>query len=630
MLFNSLQTFRQSILNPSSKRRRRRVDHRFNVAAEQLESRALLSGMTFFQKFQGVDWTSAAVGGIGDHAGGVATINVGPVNGTISHAYLYWQGIDRGITSAGSTDGFYDNETITFDGSMVVGTSLGIGHSATTTRIAKSEAFRADVTALVRSGTQTYNVANLASKAGHSANGVSLVIIYQDGNAANDRDLYVLNGNQVNAGFNSDREWSATVAEFVGGSGDVRAQLHVADGQVDGDATVRFASSTGGSIEIEDDMGLFDGTSVPSMGRSRVTGSALWDVHTFNLGSLATPGSQAISLNQLEGTLDSLSLVALLFDTSASPPNTPPVASDLDLAGFEDHVISGSLPGFDADGDSLTYAIVTPPRQGSLNLNAETGHFTFAPPANFYGEVSFTYRVWDAGGSSSVATVSMSFAPVNDAPVVSPLQVILEEDTSFDGHIVSHDVDDAVLSYLLIDGPKNGSVHLASDGSFHFTPDANWNGEDSFTVSVSDGKADAVLIVVPVHVAAVNDAPLVTSSKLPVPINARSGDAIGVVRASDVDGDPLTYAIVGGDNDGAFIIDSRTGIISIRDVMKLRQGGPREIILTVSATDPSGAMGVATVVVTVQMPSVRISVGFRERYDLAERLTLGAACDSRW
>lgn len=611
MLFNALQTFRRSVVAPHAKRRRRRFDHRFNIAAEQLEGRALLSGLTFFQKFQGVDWTSAGVGGIGDHAGGVATINVGPVNGTVSHAYLYWQGIDRYFSPTGMTDGIYDNETITFDGNTVVGMSLGLGHSATGTTKATSQAFRADVTALVRSGTQAYNVANLASKAGHSANGVSLVIIYQDGNTSNDRDLYVLNGNHVNAGFNSDSDWTATLTNFVGGSGDVRAQLHVADGQGTGDPTVRFESSTGGSIEIEDDIGLFDGTSVPNMGRSRVSGSALWDLHTFNLGALATPGIQTLSLKQFENTLDTLSLVVLLFDTSYAPPNTPPVAMDLDLVGFEDQALVGHLPGFDADGDPLTYTVVTPPREGSLNLNAATGHFTFSPPAHFYGDLSFTYRVWDAGGSSSIATVSMSFAPVNDAPVVTPLHVSLDEDTSFGGQIVAQDIDDEVLSYLLIDGPGHGTLKLASDGSFHFTPHVNWNGEDSFTVAVSDGKADAVLTVVPVHVAAVNDVPVVSSGSLTVPINAKTGDLIGAVAASDVDGDALTYAIVGGDDDHAFVIDSRTGTIAIRDVMLLRRGGPREIVLTVSATDPSGAQGVATIVVEVQMPSVRISVGFR-------------------
>jgi len=610
MLFNTLQTFRRSLLGPQSKRRRR-FDDRFIVACEQLESRALLSGLTFFQKFEGVDWTSAGAGGIGDFAGGVATINVGPVNGTVSHAYLYWQGIDRGFGPTGPTDGLYDNETVTLDGVTVVGASIGIGHSATSSSSARSQAFRADVTALVRTGSQTYNIGNLAAKAGHSANGVSLVIIYQDGDAGNDRDLYVLNGNHVNAGFNSDGEWSATLSNFVGSSGDARAQLHVADGQSSGDAVLRFTSSTGGSLEIEDDASLFDGVSVPNMGHSRAFDGSLWDINTFNLGSLATTGTQSLSLNQLQGTLDTLSLVVLLFDTSSSPPNTPPVASDLDIAGFEDQPLSGSLPGFDADGDSLTYTIVTPPMQGTLNLNGDTGHFTFTPPANFYGDLSFTYRVWDAGGSSAIATVSMTLAAVNDTPVVSPLKISLDEDSSFDGRIEAFDVDDSVLSYLLIDGPKHGRLQLAGDGSFHFTPNANWNGDDSFTVAVSDGKADPVLTVVPIHVAAVNDAPLVSDSRLVVPINAKSGDAIGVVRATDVDGDPMTYAIVAGDNDGAFVIDSRTGIITIRDVSSLRRGGPRDIVLTVSATDPSGETGVAKVVVTVQMPSIRISVGFR-------------------
>ena len=610
MLFKALESFRQSIVGRSIRSRRRRAQEHW-VASEQLERRDLLSGLSFFQKFQGIDWTSGGVGGVGNFGGGVANVSPGPVNGAIAHAYLYWQGIDRGFGPSGSTDGIYDNETVTFEGVSVTGTSLGIGSSATSSSLSKSQAFRADVTHLVRSGTHSYSVTGLASKPGHDANGVSLVIIYQDGNASNDRDLYILNGNHVNAGHGNDGDLSATLSGFIGGSGDVRAQLHVADGQSYEDAAIQFTSSTGGSAEITDDMSLFDGVSVPSMGHSRVSNGSLWDVQTFNLGPFATAGSQTLSFRQDSGTFDALGLVALLIDTSSTPPNTPPVAFDDTFNGSEDTALSGHLSASDADGDTLTYAIVTPPSEGHLVLDAATGNFTYTPPINFYGDVEFTYRVWDPESPSSVATVRMSFAPVNDAPVVSPLEVSLGEDTSIDGQIEAHDVVDAILSYLLIDGPKHGSLQLGTDGSFHYTPHANWNGDDSFTVAVSDGTADAVLTVVPVHVTPVNDAPTVAAGNLVVPINAKNGDAIGVVAAHDVDGDVLTYAIIAG-NDGAFDIDARTGTITLRDAALLRKGGPRDVVLMVSVTDPSGEVGVARIVVKVEMPSVKMRLGFKQ------------------
>lgn len=103
-------------------------------------------------------------------------------------------------------------------------------------------------------------------------------------------------------------------------------------------------------------------TSVPSMGHSRAFSGSLWDVHTFDVSSIATAGVQSLSLAQLTGGQDALVLVVLLFDTAAGSTNTPPVASDLSLSGFEDQPLSGQLPGFDADGNALTFAIESGPR----------------------------------------------------------------------------------------------------------------------------------------------------------------------------------------------------------------------------------------------------------------------------
>ena len=52
------------------------------------------------------------------------------------------------------------------------------------------------------------------------------------------------------------------------------------------------------------------------------------------------------------------------------------------------------------------------------------------------------------------------------------------------------DVDGDALTAVLVTGPAHGTLTLNADGSFTYTPDANYNGADSFTYSANDGTAD--------------------------------------------------------------------------------------------------------------------------------------------
>lgn len=66
---------------------------------------------------------------------------------------------------------------------------------------------------------------------------------------------------------------------------------------------------------------------------------------------------------------------------------------------------------------------------------------------------------------------------------------------------------DTLLATKVTD-PGHGSVTLNLDGSLTFTPDANYNGPDSFTYKANDGHTDSNTVTVDIAVAAVNDAPV--------------------------------------------------------------------------------------------------------------------------
>ena len=273
----------------------------------------------FTTVFENVDWTAGGVAGVGSVGDGTVTIS-GVGLGTVTRAILYWHGIDQSFAG----DGIYDNETIFLDGVQVIGTA--IGDSDTNCWGAGSgRSYRSDVTALVP-GDGTYELTGLASKAGHSANGASLIVIFDDGDPDNNVTLAFFDGNDAdNPGFPGDPAgWAASLPGIEYQSGPVRAQLHVADGQPADDGSVAF-STANGITTINDDATLYDGISLPSENNGR-NGLGLWDVHLFEITTSFGGIADTVTLEidgQNSGS-DCLALVALIleFEGAVIPPPT--------------------------------------------------------------------------------------------------------------------------------------------------------------------------------------------------------------------------------------------------------------------------------------------------------------------
>ncbi|WP_460882983.1 cadherin-like domain-containing protein, partial [Pseudaeromonas pectinilytica] len=131
-------------------------------------------------------------------------------------------------------------------------------------------------------------------------------------------------------------------------------------------------------------------------------------------------------------------------------------------------------------------------------------------------------------------------APQNDAPTSSNVSLNTDEETPVNGSIIATDLDGDRLSYSLNGTPANGSVTLNADGTFTYTPASNFNGSDSFSVTVSDGKGGTTTSTVTIGVAPLNDAP--TSSNVSLNTNEET-PVNGSILATDLDGDSLSYAL---------------------------------------------------------------------------------------
>src|SRR5262249_27710494 len=150
--------------------------------------------------------------------------------------------------------------------------------------------------------------------------------------------------------------------------------------------------------------------------------------------------------------------------------------------------------------DTLSYALKSggSPSKGSVAFDQANGTFTYTPNANANGSDTFTIQVSDGHGGTADQGVSVTINPVNDPPTppaTSP--VTTNEDTaSIAKAIGASDVDCDTLFYALKSGapaPTQGSVAFdQANGTFIYTPNANANGSDSFTIQVSDGHGDTV------------------------------------------------------------------------------------------------------------------------------------------
>jgi hypothetical protein len=137
---------------------------------------------------------------------------------------------------------------------------------------------------------------------------------------------------------------------------------------------------------------------------------------------------------------------------------------------------------------------------------------------------------------------------VNQAPSLVNDQQATNEDTPVNIPVLTNDSDpdDDTLTITAVSQPQNGSTTIIENNTeIRYEPNDNFNGNDSFAYTVSDGHDHTANGTVQVQIAPVNDEPQLT------PINSRSmsaGEIVSVrVSAFDVDDDQvLTFSITEG------------------------------------------------------------------------------------
>jgi hypothetical protein len=253
---------------------------------------------------------------------------------------------------------------------------------------------------------------------------------------------------------------------------------------------------------------------------------------------------------------DGAATVSAPVQVTLTPVNDAPVATASSHALDEDARLEETCPASDVEADTLAFQIGKKPKHGDLSIDPATGRFAYAPARDYHGPDSFTFTVSD-GKLVSEAVVRLTIRPVNDSPVSAPLALSSNEDEAAWGTVAASDVDGQPLKFTVTEAPAHGTVKLdARTGALSYSPARDFHGPDRFVVTASDGALSSASVV-EVSLAPVDDAPVTRPLRLEP---KEDTSAEGALPGSDVDGDVLTFRLLGASTLGAVtLLDARTG-----------------------------------------------------------------------
>jgi VCBS repeat-containing protein len=223
----------------------------------------------------------------------------------------------------------------------------------------------------------------------------------------------------------------------------------------------------------------------------------------------------------------------------------------------------------DADGDALSSRMVAGPKHGTVVHNAD-GSFSYTADCGYTGTDTFTYVANDGKADSNLATVTITVLGPNLPPLAFDDGAWVSENgaAKIDPVANDWDINGDPLTARILCGPSHGSLALNTDGTYTYTPDANWYGLDGFIYAANDGQFDSNPAMVWIHVAHVNQAPVAINDA----VTARAGQATRIdvlANDSDVDGDSLRATVTATPQhgtltrnwDGSFSYTAQAGFV---------------------------------------------------------------------
>ncbi|WP_315861165.1 beta strand repeat-containing protein [Anatilimnocola floriformis] len=339
----------------------------------------------------------------------------------------------------------------------------------------------------------------------------------------------------------------SNLAAFVGGAG-------VVDTDAVPDAIIDLASSlTTGVVDIRNvvpvnsyvDLDAITDLDADTIGVVSSAEGFQWTLRTLGTGEIAYVSNGAF----LGDTFDNWLVTApignstynaavrnFVFAAVANAPpavpetltvnvkNVKPVAADQTVTTAEDaasapiNVLTGLTDAGTLDTHTAVAVDAFTPAGAFYSLAAD-GTFVYDPSGAFNSlsagatateTISFT--IVDDDGGTATGSIVVTITGDNDAPFAQSMVYSTAEDTPLvvpaPGALTNASDNDTgdVLTAILVEAPEHAaSFALNPDGSFHYTPTADYNGTDSFTYKANDGLADSNTVTIVLNTTPVAD-----------------------------------------------------------------------------------------------------------------------------
>ncbi|AAN57286.1 retention module-containing protein [Shewanella oneidensis] len=269
--------------------------------------------------------------------------------------------------------------------------------------------------------------------------------------------------------------------------------------------------------------------------------------------SLARDGSESLATSGYSTSGQTLAAFATNSPEQSIATDSPSILANDSNTVAEDSVATGNVLNNDSDVDNeLSVTSFTVSGQtvaagttvalegGSLVINTD-GSYTFTPNANWNGQVPVITYTTNTG---STATLTINVTPVDDPSVVVNDTNTVAEDSVATGNVLSNDSDvdnELSVTSFTVSGQtvaagttvtlEGGSLVINTDGSYTFTPNANWNGQVPVITYTTNTGSTATLTI---NVTPVDDASVLTNDSNTV---AEDSVATGNVLSNDSDVD---------------------------------------------------------------------------------------------
>ncbi|GMQ49586.1 tandem-95 repeat protein [Vibrio sp. 10N] len=284
--------------------------------------------------------------------------------------------------------------------------------------------------------------------------------------------------------------------------------------------------------------------SAPSHGEIAISGTDIVYTPTANYN-----GSDSFTITLTDG--NGYTVDKTINVTVSSVNDEPSITIASTLTTDEDNNQTLSFNFSDVDGDTVTATEKSAPSHGEIAINGTD--IVYTPTANYNGSDSFTITLTDGNGYTVDKTINVTVSSVNDEPSITIASTLTtDEDNNQTLSFNFSDVDGDTVTATEKSAPSHGEIAI-SGTDIVYTPTANYNGSDSFTITLTDGNGYTVDKTINVTVSSVNDEPSITIAST-LTTDEDNNQTLSF-NFSDVDGDTVTATEKSAPSHGQIVIN---------------------------------------------------------------------------